>query len=375
MGKLGGAIKGYLSRTDKWLLLLWVGASALSVTFLLGLANSGRLDGTRTITTHIAASCLGLAVAVILSCLDYHLILKLWKLYLPLCLVLVGLTLFSGFSVTRGDNQAWLQIGFGSFKTSLQPSELLKISFITTFSMHLAKVGDELNRLPNLLLLCAHGGAHVLLIQIQGDSGTALIFLGIFLVMLFCAGIRWRYIAGAAAALVAAVPLLWYQIMSQDQRMRILTLLNPELNETYAYQQMMGLIALGRGGLRGTGIFAGTHTRVPEAYNDLIFSFIGEATGFIGALGVIVLLLVIAFKILFDSTMAKDNQGRFLCIGVFAMMIIQTTINLGMSLSLLPVIGVTLPLFSSGGTSVLSMYTGLGLVLSVYCHSKSSMFE
>jgi rod shape determining protein RodA len=113
---------------------------------------------------------------------------------------------------------------------------------------------------------------------------------------------------------------------------------------------------------------------VYEAYNDFIFSFIGQSAGFMGCLGVLALLAVICFKILWNSQVATDFEGRYLCIGVFAMLIAQIFINVGMCLSLLPVIGVTLPLFSAGGTSVLTLYLGLGLVLSVYAHREEPLF-
>lgn len=378
MKKIGSVLVSCFRQTDKWLLFFWVGASVLAVVFQLGLIHAGMIlnDSAREVKIMLLASGLGLAAAIVLSLIDYHFILKLWKLYLPLCLILVGLTFFSPFASLVGDNQAWLVFNFGGSSLSIQPSEFLKISFITTFSLHISKVRDHLNRLPTVLLLCVHGGAHVLLIQLQNDTGSALIFLGIFLAMLFCAGIRWRYIAVAAACVVAALPVLWMRIMSEDQKMRVLVLFNPELSERYTWQQSQALNAMVYGGMRGNGIFNDAHNfvYVPKAYNDMIFSFIGEACGFVGCLGVIVLLCAIVFKILYNARFARDDEGRFLCVGVFAMLTTQMIINLGMCLGLLPVIGVTLPLFSAGGSSVLSLYLGLGLVLSVYRNSRTTLF-
>jgi rod shape determining protein RodA len=147
------------------------------------------------------------------------------------------------------------------------------------------------------------------------------------------------------------------------------------MDPDFAYQQARTAAALGTGGLQGTGILNGSHVSVPEIYNDFIIAFVGESSGFMGCLGIILLLLAIAFKILFNSSVAKDAVGRNVCVGVFAMFIGQTFINLGMAIGLLPVIGVTLPLISSGGTSVISLYLGLGLVLSVYMHSNTSLFQ
>ncbi|MDR2933628.1 MAG: FtsW/RodA/SpoVE family cell cycle protein [Oscillospiraceae bacterium] len=371
MKKIWAALTGYVRATDKWLIFLWVGASAASVLFLYGLYTSD-LASKSTVLKQVAAIAMGFVAAVVISLFDYHTLLKLWKLYMPLALLLVGLTFFIGTG-TRTD-EAWINIPLGPFSFSLQPSEVLKISFITTIALHLSKVHENMNAPLNVLLLCVHGGVHVLLIQLQGDSGSALVFLVIFIVMLFFAGISWKYIAAAVVLLVPLVLVVWFFIMTPDQQMRFRIVQNPELDSAYAYQQMQGKLALGVGGVQGTGIFSGRHVRVPEIYNDFIFSFIGEATGFMGCLGVIMLLTAICFKILYNSSLAADNTGRFVCVGVFAMMLAQTIMNVGMCIGVLPVIGVTLPLFSAGGTSVISLYLALGLVLSVYRHSSTGLF-
>lgn len=360
----------YMRTTDKWLLFFWLSASALSLLFLGGLYNSG-LSYISKLISQLAAIGIGLVLAIAISLFDYNTLVKLWKIYMPACVLLVAATFVVGYA--RGGDQAWLLIPISGKTLSIQPSELLKISFITTLSLHISKVQEELNSLKNMLLLCLHGGAHILLIQMQ-DSGTALIYAFIFFIMLFCAGMSWKYIAAFAVATAAAVPVLWNFVMTEYQKMRVLIIFNPELDPDYLYQQLQSAIAIGSGGVQGTGIFTGRHTPVPEVYNDFIFSFIGESSGFMGSVGVIVLLTAIAMKILYNSSVAKDTLGRFICIGVFAMIISQTFTNIGMCLGLLPVIGVTLPLFSAGGTSVLSMYTGLGLVLSVYCHRSTALF-
>lgn len=376
MNNFGSALSSYFRTMDRWLVLFWLGATALSVLFQYGLYHVGLVKSESETLMMIIASSIGLVAAVIVSLLDYHFILQLWKLYLPACLVLMAMTFISAFATVVGDNQAWLVISLGGFSVSLQPSELLKISFITTFSIHLAKVRSHINELRTLILVCANGGAHILLVLLQNDTGSALIFIGIFLVMLFCAGLSWKYIAAAVGAVVAALPLLWFFFFSDDQKMRILVLFNPELSDAYTFQQSQSLNALALGGMQGNGVLneAFNFVKVPKAYNDFIFSFIGQTCGFVGSFGVILLLGAIMFKILYNSHIAGDDEGRFICIGVFAMLATQTVINLGMCLGMTPVIGVTLPLFSAGGSSVLSLYLGFGLVLSVYRRSVGSMF-
>ena len=377
MKKIWGFIAEYWQTTDRWMLLLWLTASAASVLFLFGIHSSGLMsaDG-RVVIMQIAASAAGFCAAIIISLFDYHTILKFWKLYLPLCFVLVVLTFFYG--LIRGSDRAWLPVNLGHISFTIQPSEFLKISMIMTFTLHLNYVKEHMNRVLNVLLLCLHGGAHVLLIQMQGDGGTALVFLFIFLVMIFFAGIAWRYILLAAILLVPSVIILWFRVMTLDQQLRFLTIysnsLEQQVYERYIYQQQRGLFALGVGGTRGTGIFSGKHIDVPEIYNDFIFAFIGQSTGIIGCLGVMIILLAICFKLLYNSSIAINDSGRLICAGMFGMITAQCIINLGMVLKLLPVIGVTLPLFSSGGSSVFSLYIGLGLVLSVYRHSSKGLF-
>ena len=151
---------------------------------------------------------------------------------------------------------------------------------------------------------------------------------------------------------MAALPVIWYGFLDEDKRMRFITLFNPELDPSGGgYQQRYGRIALGSGKLWGKGIYSGNHQYVPEMYNDFIFSFIGEALGFLGCLAVLGLLAALCLRILRVGNRAKDSLGRYICVGVFTMIASQTVVNVGMCLSVLPVIGVTLPLFSGGGTS------------------------
>ena len=163
--------------------------------------------------------------------------------------------------------------------------------------------------------------------------------------------------------------------MDEDKRMRIITLFNPDLDPAGSgYQQRLGRIALGSGKLWGKGVFSGNHQYVPEMYNDFIFSFIGEALGLIGCLLVLGVLTALCLRILQVSHRAKDRLGRYICVGVFMMIASQTVMNVGMCLSVLPVIGVTLPLFSGGGTSVVATYLGIGLAMSVSMHNSRRLF-
>ena len=370
MKKIRAAILGYFRASDRLLFTLCIIASALSVTLLAGLYNTGYATS-RQVWVQVGASVLGLVASIIISKIDYRTLADLWKLYLPLCYGLIAITFF--FGIGRGANRAWLEV----FGVSVQPAELLKVAFILTFALHLSKVQDDINKPSVLMMVALHGIAPVLVIHfLQGDDGTALMFALIMASMVFAAGLSWKYIAAVAGASVVAAPLLWFFVLDEYQQKRILITFNPELDPlVYGYQQLHGVLAIGSGQLFGKGIFAEQHIKVPEIRNDFIFAFLGESTGFMGCLGVVVLLLLICFKILFNGLRSVDSLGRYVCVGVFAMIAFQSIFNIGMCLSVLPVIGITLPFLSSGGTSVLALYAAVGLVLSVYMRSKSNMFS
>lgn len=368
---IGGYISGYIKSLDKWLLLLCAGLSSASIFFLYGLYHIGITDAGKY-QTQTTAVIIGLIVAIIISLFDYRILSKLWVVYMPLAILGVILTFFVG--VKRGSNQAWLAINLLGATFSVQPSEFLKISFITTMGIHLNYVKDDLNKIKNVVFLALHGALHVGLIVLQRDDGTAIVFLGIFVVMMFVAGISWKYILPGIAAVIAMVPLVWSKFMSLDQQMRFLVLKDPSLSDKYAYQQLQGLKALGLGGATGTG-FSGEYVYVPESYNDFIFTFIGQTTGIIGCLAIIAALAVLCFKLIYNSRKASDTLGQMICIGVMGLILVQSIMNIGMCLNLLPVIGVPLPFLSSGGSSVVSLYAGIGLVLSVYRHKKVGLFD
>ena len=370
MKSIWNMVVRYFRQTDKVIWGLCLTASAMSVVLLLGIWNSDYVNLSRPIVQCIAIG-LGCGAMFLLSRVDYQTMADLWRLHVPLTYGLVLLTFILG--VGRADDMAWIEIPF--IGLTFQPSELLKLSFIITFASHLQKVEGSLNQPEVLVPVLCHMALPTVLIMLQGDDGSALIFLCIGCGMLFAAGIGWKYILAAGGAAVAALPVIWYGFLDEDKRMRFITLFNPELDPSGGgYQQRYGRIALGSGKLWGKGIFSGNHQYVPEMYNDFIFSFIGEALGFIGCLAVLGIISALCLRVLQVGRRAKDRLGRFICVGVFSMIAAQTVMNVGMCLSVLPVIGVTLPLFSGGGTSVVATYLGIGLAMSVSMHNSRKLF-
>ena len=376
--KIRSAIKRYFSCVDKWMLFVCISVSVFGILIQYTLVNSS-LAGTlgvsnRTYLVQIGASALGIIAAVIISNIDYHFMAKLWKLYMPVSVFLVILTFFIGVQVDEYiDDKAWLKLPFG---LTFQPAELLKICLIMSFAYHLSKVKDQLNQPLNVLLLCLHGGLPVLLIHFQGDDGTALVVAAISLVMIFAAGLDWKYIISGFAVAVAALPIIWQYLFTDTQRNRFLSLYLEEYADPLGIglQQRYSDISIGLGQLLGKGLFKEDYWYVPNMHNDFVFAFIGQATGFVGAMFVVALLMGICFRALFSARTALDPLGAYICYGFFAMFFFQCFVNIGMCVSVIPVIGITLPLLSAGGTSILIIYLGVGLVLSVHLHRRRNIF-
>lgn len=369
------AIGRYIKTIDWMLMLCCISLSGFSTLLIYSLYLNGEINRINTVLVQPAMALCGVAAAVVLSKIDYHMMAKMWKWHSIFCYSLSLLVFpFGQQRVDWVDDKAWLPIPFTSM--SFQPSELLKISFIITFAYHLSKVKEHINEIRQLIPLCLHGALPCLIIHLQGDDGTALVFAVIFASMLFAAGLSWKYIVLVLAMIPPAAIAAWEFILDDDKKSRIIAIINPALaDEAVRWQQERGIIAIGNGGLWGNGIFmeTGQFRYVPEVYNDSIFAYIGETVGFIGCIAVLAALAFVCVKILYNALHAKDDMGKYICVGVFAMIGIQIIINIGMNLGMLPVIGVTLPFLSAGGTSTGTLYLAIGVVLSVYTHSGKDM--
>lgn len=369
--KLTAVIGRVFINADKLLLVVVLGVSALSLVLLAGLAEAGFVQW-RVVEIQGIAVGIGTIGALFTSAFDIDDLARLWKLYLPPIILLMVLTYFFGTGRKGSDNISWLDLGF----VSIQPSEFLKIGFIMSFAYHLGKVHDELDKPRNMLLVLCHGALPVLLVLLQSDDGVTLIMAGIICTMLFMAGFSKKLILAGLAALTVGLPVLWFGVLSDFQRQRFMVVFNPDIDpQGLGYQQLRGLTAMGSGQMFGNGVFSDSHVYVPENYNDFIFTFLGESLGFVGCFLLIVALAIICGRMLQTGILSKSYTGKYICVGVFAMIALQSVINISMCLMIMPVIGVTLPLMSAGGSSVISTYAGIGLVLSVYACNNKNMFS
>ena len=362
-------VADYIREMDKLLLYICIAASVFGSVEILSVTH--RLSTMRPFMIQVLSMFVGIFAAVLISMFDFETFLRRWYIAAIIGVVPVILTFFIGFAPEGTDDKAWLDLGF----TTFQPAELLKISFIITFAAHASRVKENINKPRYLLPLCMHGAFPVLLIHFQGDDGTALVFAIMFLCMLYAAGVSWKYFLAAISAMIIASPIVYFFVMNEDQKKRIIGVFNIEADiKGTTYQQYRARTALANGGFFGQGLFRGSLTQVggvPEGRNDFIFVSIGEELGFIGCMLVIILLSAICFRCVYIAKNCRKESGKIICIGFFSMIFAQIIINIGMCTSLLPVIGVTLPLFSSGGTSLLCTFLGVGVIMSVYMHRNS----
>ena len=375
----------YLRQIDGIFLALCAACSVLSVVTLVSIGHN-QLGSINKASVQCIASALGILLALIVSTVDYRALAHAWPLHAVLAwgMVLPTLLLHNvrlgfltvGYDAGGTSNYSWYRVGGMTF----QPAELAKISFILTLALHLSQVRGQVNRPKNLLLLFVHVALPAAAIHVQGDDGTALVFLGIGLVMLYAGGLsHWLVAGGLTAGVVGVAALLTLRpgILKGYQFKRILAVLTPDdpALADMTYQQNKGAMAIGTGGLTGQGLLSGEHIFVPNAWNDFIFAYLANVLGFLGAAAVLLLLFALCLRTLRTGLQCPDALGCNICVGIFAALFLQCVINIGMNLQVLPVIGVTLPFFSAGGSSVVMMYLCVGIVLSVGMNTRRSKLE
>ena len=361
---------GWFRRIDKlfWLLMLIIAAFSL-----LLLKSVSRATNTDYYHTQLVVTVVGLLAAVLLSLIDYEHIAAFWKIIAVFCIAAMVYTLFFGVSVqgSGGVNaKAWISFAGRTFQTS----ELVKILFLLTFSKHIAMLREK-EKIKNPLqvfLLAGHAAVPVLPCHLQGDDGAAIVFFAMFLCTSLAGGVQLRYFVLLGVVIALCVPFIWNHVLSEYQIKRFTSVYNlddPTVQLNEGYQQYQGRLSIGSGQLFGKGLFNGNRVEsnlVTFQHSDFIFSAAGEELGFIGCTAIIVLLFAYLLRILYIASKARDDLGRCICFGFFGLIALQSVSNIGMCLALLPVMGVTLPFFSAGGSSAVCLFLGFGLVQSVY---------
>ena len=366
--KILAFIKRLFAPLDKPLLIT---SSLLSLLSLATLAGGIEYTGTKRMIMQFAMTVAGFVLMVIIAQLDFHTLVErgFWWLLL-FSIAFLAFTLVFGKSQNGESNKSWLIIpGIG---ITIQPSEFIKTTFILTFSGHLELVKDRINHPLYLGSLLLHAGLIIGLILLSGDLGVALVFVAVMALMLLCTGMSPWYGAGALGLAGLAAPLLWNRLIPYQQK-RILVGFNPDLDPYgTGWQVIVSRRAIANGGFFGNGLFGGRYyLSLSAAHTDFFFATFCEKFGFLGGTVLILCEVYLLFRLIQLSRETRQDYGSFICIGAAAVVFAQTVENLGMCLGVLPVVGITLPFMSYGGSSVLGMYFLIGLVQSVAVHKKS----
>lgn len=337
----------------------------LIITGVLGIASATQVvsGGTpKFITVQLVAFVIGIIAVLLLLLIDYNSFGDMQTiLYVVNILLLVSVLVIG--SENKGA-KSWIDLGPINF----QPSEVVKIGFILTFAKHLEARKDKLNNIGDVAVSIGYIMVPIALIFLQNDTGTALVFLFISAMMLFAAGINYKYIIGAIGGFLVSLPLLWLALQPY-QKNRILVFLNPERDPRGSgYHVIQSKTAIGSGQFFGEGLFHGTLNNngfIPERHTDFIFSVLGEELGFIGAILVIALFMILLLRCIHLAKAAKDTYGMLICVGVTAMYLFHVLENIGMTIGVMPVTGIPLPFVSYGGSSLVANMLAIGIVLNV----------
>ena len=384
-------ITGYLVRqTDMLLWSLCSAATLYGILLILSATHTVYRGSLKYVIVQGAGWCIGTAAYFLLSGIDIVELSKKWKWILGFNIGLI-LLLLTPLGLVRNGNRAWLGVNtigaklgieaLKNFPITFQPAEIVKITFILLLAYQLVHLSEtrDLKRFTNVI----QPTAHVVFMfcfyyVISHDAGSGLVYLFIFVCMAFAAGFAARWlvlgIGGAAVGLVAAWKL---RLLRGDWYDRIMVVLDHSYQPQKAgWQQTRGMIALGSGGLTGQGLFHGTQTQspyrasLPERQTDYIFCVCGEELGFLGCLAVIAILLAIVIRCFAVARDANTRLESLVCVGMAGMLIFQTVANIGMCLFLLPVVGLTLPFFSYGGSSIVTLYAAMGIVSGIKKRSR-----
>ena len=384
-------ITGYLVRqTDMLLWSLCSAATLYGILLVLSATHTVYRGSLKYVIVQGAGWCIGTTAYFLLSGIDIVELSKKWRWILGFNIGLI-LLLLTPLGLVRNGNRAWLGVNtigaklgieaLKNFPITFQPAEIVKITFILLLAYQLVHLSEtrDLKRFTNVI----QPTVHVVFMfcfyyVISHDAGSGLVYLFIFVCMAFAAGFAARWlvlgIGGAAVGLVAAWKL---RLLRGDWYDRIMVVLDHSYQPQKAgWQQTRGMIALGSGGLTGQGLFHGTQTQspyrasLPERQTDYIFCVCGEELGFLGCLAVISILLAIVIRCFAVARDANTRLESLVCVGMAGMLIFQTVANIGMCLFLLPVVGLTLPFFSYGGSSIVTLYAAMGIVSGIKKRSR-----
>ncbi len=358
-------IRDFLKRADMWLLTLCCSCTIFGLV-LIGSATTSYGNPLSFIAVQFLAFMLGIGLYVVFTLIDVDVFTDNW---LFLFFFSIGFILILIPLGTAGDsgNRAWLRFaGIG-----IQPTEVVKVIFVVLMAKHInfLKEYRNINSPLSVLQLAAHFGIFfVLIFVVTSDLGSALIFFAIFAVQLYMSGLKLYWFAIGGAAVAAVFPFFWTNILTQHYRDRIMAPYDPSidpLNNGINWQANQSKIALASGRLTGTGYLNGTQTQseaLSQKHTDFIFAATGEELGMVACVIIIFMLSLVVIRCIQIGLRSNNSTNCMICFGMAAFIAFQSFINIGMCIGITPVIGLTLPFFSYGGSSLFSTFAAMGIV-------------
>lgn len=363
---------------DMILLLLCVVATAFGLLMIASATTASSSGAMHYLLRQLGAAVAGIFLYVLISSVDTDFFSehRLMLVFINVALLLMLIP----FGQTISGNRSWLHFPFLPF--NIQPAEICKISFILIMASVMNSHQNRLSSVPSVLHMVAHMVALVALnLIISGDAGVSLIFVFIFIGMTLSGGVSYLWFGVAAGGIAVAAPIAW-GMLNEYQRNRIEVLFNPDLDPLGTgpmYHTVRALRSLTGGGLTGQGLFQGHRTQTQGAlfaqHTDYIFAAIGEELGFVGCALVLILLCAIVVRCIWVGIRSQDMLRRLVCFGAASALIFQIVVNVGMCIGVMPVIGITLPFISYGGSSIITLYVMLGLVSGVYARPAPTSHE
>lgn len=364
MKKIFDAIREFCKKADMLLLILCVAATIFGIVIIASATNY--LGSERYVLIQTLALLLGVVFFVIFTLIDVDIIAERRELLLVFCVIFIGLLKFFGVEGNTG-NKSWLSFRFLPF--NLQPGEICKVLFIIIMAKTMSVKQNKLSSAWTLAQLAAITLLLVgMIIVISYDDGVALNYLLIFVILLFAGGVNIMWFVAGLGTLALLSPILWTRFLDDYQKDRILVLFDPSVDPNahgVRWQMNRSLRMLQNGGVAGQGLYKGSMVQsglLPAQHTDFIFSSAGEELGMIGCLLILLTLTGIIARCIYVGIKSDNYMNRLICVGMAGMLFSQVLINVGMCLGVFPVVGLTLPFFSYGGSSIVTMFAAMGFV-------------
>lgn len=366
-------MKSKILKNMEWWIL--ISAILLCIVGFVALYSATQSDDFQDLKKQIIWFSISIAIMIVIVLIDYDVWAKLSPIFYGISIILLIAVLFTK---ARNGASSWFNIG----AFSLQPAELAKIAMILFTSSVIVKIQErgktEINNFWKLCIALATVVVPIILIILQPDYGTAAAYIVSLVFILYVSGIDRKYIITAFIIVVITLPLLYLFVLPNHAKKRIDVFLNPESDpKGSGYNVLQSKIAIGSGDLTGMGILNGNQTQLgylsPKT-TDFIYSVIGEEMGFIISAGVILVYVTLITKSLYVAKTARDDLGSYIAAGISGIFLFHMAENIGMTLGLLPITGVPLLFISYGGSSMITSFIGIGLLLNISGNRKKTIF-